>query len=131
MSLIGLLLISGFLTEGLRIAVTELNPQSELYDPSAAPWSFIGYLFALAFRAGGITQYGGEVSHFIIYWLHVLLVTISYAYITFRFTKIAHIFFAPLNCLIMMHVPIVVVVRINALHMLVENLFLLENLFRI
>ena len=97
LSLIGLLLISGFLTEGLRIAVTELNPQSDLYDPSAAPWSFIGYLFALAFRAGGITQYGGEVSHFIIYWLHVLLVTISYVYITFRFTKIAHIFFAPLN----------------------------------
>ena len=97
LTLIGLLLVTGFLTEGLRIAVTELNPLSDLYEPDAAPWSFIGYLIALGFRGAGLTTYGGEVSHFVIYWAHVALVTAGYIYVAARFSKLSHIFLAPLN----------------------------------
>ncbi len=97
LALIGLLLFTGFLTEGLRIAVTELNPASGLYDPDAAPWSFIGYLFALGFRGAGLTTYGGEVSHFVLYWAHVVLVVAAYVYVAVRFSKLTHMFLAPLN----------------------------------
>ena len=97
LALIGLLLVTGFLTEGLRIAVTELNPLSELADASAAPWSVVGWVFALGFRGVGITTYGGEMAHFVLYWVHVALVTIGYVYVVARFSKLTHMFLSPLN----------------------------------
>ena len=68
LGILAALTLTGFLIEGLRIATTTLNPQSELYDPGTAPWELIGYLVGLAFRALGLTPTVGEMAHFVLYF---------------------------------------------------------------
>ena len=91
LALIGGLLLTGFLVEGLRIAATE---------PSG-PWKEpIGNLFALLFSGVGMTEYGAEVTHFALYWFHIFLVATAFMYTAARFSKISHILFSPLNALL-------------------------------
>ena len=98
--ILGLLLVltlTGFLLEGLRIASTELNPDSELYSPSEARWSIIGYLFALPLRVFEFNAETMQVAHFSIYWLHVGVYAGGFIYIAGSFSKLAHIFLSPIN----------------------------------
>ena len=88
LSLAGALVLTGFLVEGLRISATE--PASPWFEP-------IGNLFALFYRAVGITTYGIEVTHFVLFWTHVGIYTSILVYAALRFTKISHILVSPLN----------------------------------
>ena len=97
LGLLAALTVTGFLIEGLRIASTTLNPQSTLYDPAIAPWEPIGYLVALALRGLGLTPAAGEMTHFALYWLHVLIYAAGFVYIAVSFSKLSHIFVSPVN----------------------------------
>jgi len=91
LALIGSLLLTGLLVEGLRIAAT---------DPSR-PWMEpLGYLFSLLFSGAGVTQYGMEVTHFTLYWVHVGLVAAAFIYTAVNFSKVSHMLFSPMNALL-------------------------------
>ena len=62
LGLLSSLAVTGFLVEGLRIGAT--NPSMPWAEP-------VGNLVALMYGAVGMTTYGMEVTHFVLYWLHV------------------------------------------------------------
>ncbi len=76
--------ISGYLTEGLRLAVTQ---------PDWAPWSPIGYAIAAAFLSLGDPT--NETLHLVIWGLHIL--TAFGILVSLPFTKLFHIFSVPVN----------------------------------
>jgi Fe-S oxidoreductase/nitrate reductase gamma subunit len=76
--------ISGYLTEGLRIAVTQ---------PAWAIWSPIGKAIAGTFLALGDPN--NQTLHLIIWLLHILTAFVILA--SLPFTKLIHIFSVPLN----------------------------------
>jgi Fe-S oxidoreductase len=78
------IVLSGYLTEGLRIAVTQ---------PEWSAWSPIGSLIAAAFVS--ITDPTNEALHLTIWSLHIL--TAFGALASLPFTKLFHIFTVPLN----------------------------------
>ena len=89
--IIGALLITGFVVEGLRIHA----------DPPGTPWMEpVGYTFGLIFSGIGMTTYGAEVTHFILYWVHVFFVGAAFVYSAVRFTKLAHMIFGPANAIL-------------------------------
>ncbi len=77
--------LTGFIVEGWRIAVTD--------DPWAA-WSPIGNLFAMA-SDRLMTDRAMQQGHVAIWWFHLLVAFGFIAWIPF--SKMAHIFTAPLN----------------------------------
>ncbi len=88
------LVITGFMIEGLRIAGTTLD--GTLNGPAwAAP---IGYLFSLAFS--GMSLDVISPVHATVYWIHVGTIATVYLYFGLHFSKISHIFFSPLNILL-------------------------------
>ena len=97
LSYLGLLLITGFLLEGLRIGATELNPQSALYAPSVAVWSPVGWVIAKAFGAAGMSPDGMRIAHSTLWWLHALIFVAGIAYAAIGFGKLAHIIVSPIN----------------------------------
>ncbi len=76
--------ISGYLTEGLRLAVTQ---------PDWAVWSPVGQMIAGAFLALGDPN--NQTLHLAIWILHILTAFIILA--SLPFTKLFHIFSVPLN----------------------------------
>ncbi|MFZ5910785.1 MAG: heterodisulfide reductase-related iron-sulfur binding cluster [Chloroflexota bacterium] len=76
--------ISGYLTEGLRIAVTQ---------PNWAAWSPVGNVIAAAFLALGDPT--NQTLHLIIWVLHILTAFVILA--SLPFTKLFHILSVPLN----------------------------------
>jgi Fe-S oxidoreductase/nitrate reductase gamma subunit len=97
LALLALLLLTGFLLEGLRIGATELNPQSDLYAPRAAVWSPVGWVFAKALGAAGVGPSGMQSAHGVMWWLHVAVYTAGFAYVAIGFTSLAHILVSPMN----------------------------------
>ena len=89
--------LSGFLLQSLRIGATELEPASELYNPGWARWSFASWGIAEAIRGVGVTVYAMEVSHFVLWWSHAALMSVTFVYAAWRFGPLMHIFVAPLN----------------------------------
>ena len=106
LGLLAALTVTGFLIEGLRIAATTLNPQSEFYDPGAAPWELIGYLTAIALRALGLTPAVGELAHFALYWTHVFIYASGFVYIAVSFSKLTHILVSPVNAFLRSNRPL-------------------------
>ena len=100
LGLLAALTVTGFLIEGLRIADTSLNPQSELYDPGAARWEVIGYLVAQGFRSLGTSPSVMEANHFALYWLHVLIYAGGFVYVAVGFSKLTHILVSPISALL-------------------------------
>ena len=100
LGLLGLLVFTGFLVEGLRIASTELNPDSALYDPSAAKWSPIGWLFAKTVIGIGIRSPLIQTIHSVTWWSHAAIVTVGFMYISLGWSKLMHILVSPLNSLL-------------------------------
>ena len=88
--LIFVVIITGFLIEGLRIAATELQ-----VNPGWAPWSPGGYVFAKAFSgASQSTLLGWHVG---LWWFHSLLVLGTIVWVAIYNTKLFHILWDPLN----------------------------------
>ncbi|MEE9240650.1 MAG: heterodisulfide reductase-related iron-sulfur binding cluster [bacterium] len=83
-----LLFLQGFLVEGIRIAVTELNQQ-----PGLAPWSPGGYAAALALQS--FSPEGLRYFHRIFWWFHAATAFVFIGYIVYG--KLAHIFFGLAN----------------------------------
>lgn len=91
--LLAIILVTGFLVEGARMAVTEMNM-------SLAYWSPIGLIFAkmlVGFGEGALLA-----MHKVLWWLHLLLVVAFIALIPLTrfkhiFTTAGNYFFAPLG----------------------------------
>ena len=98
--LIGLILamvLTGFLLQSLRMAATEMEPTSALYNPDWAPWSPISYVIALAIRGLQVSISVMEFTHFSLWWFHAALMTITFVYAAVRFSPLMHIFVSPIN----------------------------------
>lgn len=95
--LLGLLLISGFLLEGLRLGATELNPASPLYKPAQAVWSPGGWLVAKALSGSGMTAGAMATVHKGMWWSHAAIFTSGFVYVAVGFDKLAHVLVSPLN----------------------------------
>ncbi len=91
LSLISLLVISGFMVEGLRIAAT--SPETPWAEP-------IGNLFAIVYSGIGMSINGMEITHFALYWVHVGIWSGILVYGAVRFSKLSHMFLAPANALL-------------------------------
>ncbi len=92
-----LLVITGFALEGLRIGATELNPNSDLYAPSDALWSPVGWVFANLFDAMGISPEAMTSAHKALWWSHAAIFAVGLAYAAISFSKLSHIIVSSLN----------------------------------
>ncbi|MDI6858397.1 MAG: heterodisulfide reductase-related iron-sulfur binding cluster [Dehalococcoidia bacterium] len=90
LSLLALILVTGFMVEGLRIAETELEAH-----PGWAPWSPIGFVFAQAFSP--LSESATVYIHQALWWGHMGISFGGMVYVFLSFTKLAHILTAPLN----------------------------------
>jgi Fe-S oxidoreductase/nitrate reductase gamma subunit len=90
LGLLSLIIITGFATEGLRIAATELDAH-----PGWAPWSPVGFVFAQAFSPLGEDAALGL--HQGLWWGHMLVSFGAMAYVFLSFSRLAHIVASPLN----------------------------------
>ena len=91
---LGLVLLSGFVVEALRIDATELGQH-----PSWAPWSFVAWglaevLHVFDFREGQLLG-----AHTWAWWTHIVLAFSWLGLIVF--TKLDHLFFAPVNAFLL------------------------------
>lgn len=86
-------LITGFLVEGLRILSTELT-----LHPDWAVWSPVGRGVALFFQWAGVTPEAAVSFHQKSWWIHALLAFLFIGYVAY--SKLLHIVTAPLNILI-------------------------------
>lgn len=84
LSLIFLILLTGFLIEGVRMAV--------IPDPWGA-YGFVGYGLAILFQ--GLSQGALLGFHRFLWWFHLILVMFFIGY--FPYSKLLHIILAPLN----------------------------------
>lgn len=92
LALIFIIVVTGFILEGLRIAVTAAH-FVELPIMEWAQWSFLGFGFAKAFE-GGSHLVGWYQS---LWWFHSLLIFGTIVYIALAFPKLTHIVVAPIN----------------------------------
>jgi len=88
--LILVVIVTGFIVEGLRIAATELKT-----NPDWAPWSPGGYVLALAFS--NLSQSALLLWHQIWWWLHSVISIGAIIYVAFYFSRLWHIVIDPLN----------------------------------
>jgi Fe-S oxidoreductase/nitrate reductase gamma subunit len=84
LAIIGLIVITGFLIEGLRIAL--------IFDP----WSHLSPVgLAASYLFTGITEQGGRTAHVVLWWTHTVLAMAWIA--TIPFTKFFHMLALPMN----------------------------------
>jgi Fe-S oxidoreductase/nitrate reductase gamma subunit len=88
--LILIVIVTGFIVEGLRIAATELQS-----TPDWAPWSPGGYVLARAFS--GLSQNALLDWHIFTWWFHVFLALGAIVYVSLYNTKLFHIIWDPVN----------------------------------
>ena len=90
LTLLAVILITGFAVEGLRIAASELDTHSDW-----SVWSPAGFVFAQAFN-----PLGEDVNlslHQGFWWGHMLISLGAIGYIFLSFSRLAHIVVAPVN----------------------------------
>jgi Fe-S oxidoreductase/nitrate reductase gamma subunit len=90
LTLLAVIIVTGFAVEGARIAATELDAHL-----GWAVWSPVGLVFALAFSVLG--QDAILVLHKSLWWGHMLISMGAMAYVFVSFPKLAHIIASPLN----------------------------------
>jgi len=90
MALIGGMVITGFMVEGLRQGATEIS-----IHPDWAVWSVGGFVFAKAFA--GMSQNSVLFWHWSLWWFHSVLVLGAIVYSALAFSKLQHIVVSPLN----------------------------------
>ena len=105
LGLVFLLVVTGFLTEGQRMASV---------GDSWAPLSFVGAGFAQLF--GGVGSGGGEGLHKALWWVHTALAMFWIASIPY--TKFAHLLFLPTNAFFSRLTPLGQLARENVLEMM-------------
>jgi len=88
--LICVVVITGFIVEGFRIAATELNT-----TPDWALWSPGGYILARAFS--GLSQGTLLTWHRITWWAHMLIAFGAIAYVSLFWNRLWHIIISPIN----------------------------------
>ncbi|UCG83754.1 MAG: 4Fe-4S dicluster domain-containing protein [Dehalococcoidia bacterium] len=100
LAIIFIIVITGFILEGLRIVATANNytliePQVSSADSiwSWAQWSFLGFGFAKAFQ--GCSHILGWYQG--LWWFHSILIIVTIIYIALEFPKLTHIVVAPVN----------------------------------
>lgn len=84
LGLLFLIPLTGFVLEGLRMAVA--NPPAEW-----ARWSFLGFAFSQAFKGASLGWYQA------IWWFHMVLAMGTLIYVCLAFSKLTHILISPLN----------------------------------
>jgi len=90
LTLLAVIIVTGFVVEGLRISATELDAH-----PDWAVWSPVGFVFAKAFY-----PLGSDVNlalHKGVWWGHMLISMGTMAYVFVSFTKLSHMITSPLN----------------------------------
>ena len=92
-----LLVLTGFVLEGLRIGATELNVSSELYAPNEAAWSPVGWIFAKALALTGMSADAMVSTHKALWWIHAAIFAVGLAYAAISFSKLSHIVVSSLN----------------------------------
>ena len=105
LSLIAVIVITGFIIEGLRIAYFTANPiafqevfpGAGLYNPAWAAFSPGGWLTAQFFS--GLSAGALLVTHAVLWWLHLVIVVGAIIYVALTFSSLSHIVVAPLNVL--------------------------------
>ena len=85
-----IVVVSGFIVEGFRIAATELKT-----NPEWAPWSPGGYILALGFS--GLSQTALLTWHQITWWLHVLISLGAIIYVSLYWNRLWHIIVSTVN----------------------------------
>ncbi len=90
LTLLAVIIITGYAVEGLRIATTELDTHSDW-----AVWSPVGFVFAKAFS--GLGEDVNLSLHKGLWWGHMLISLGTIGYVFLSFSRLAHIFVAPLN----------------------------------
>ncbi len=90
LTLVLVVIVTGFLVEGLRIAATELRT-----TPDWALWSPGGYVLARAF--GNLSEGALLSLHRAIWWVHMLLAFGAIAYVSLFWNRLWHIIVSPLN----------------------------------
>ena len=88
--LLFLLIFTGFLVEGTRIAATEM-----INAPQYARWSPGGWIFGKLFI--GLDVDAKRTYHLVWWVLHLLLVCGTFMYVAFTFSKLTHVLTAPIN----------------------------------
>ncbi len=93
LGLIFVIVLTGFIAEGLRMLVTQAANPTLPIMAEWAPWSFLGYGFAKAFGEGTnpLTAYEG------LWWFHSLLIPGTIVYFALRIGKLTHIVVSPLS----------------------------------
>ncbi len=88
--LIGVVVFTGFIVEGFRIAATELKT-----TPSWALWSPGGFILARAFS--GLGEQTLLLWHRITWWAHMVIALGAITYVSLYWNKLWHIIVSPLN----------------------------------
>jgi Fe-S oxidoreductase/nitrate reductase gamma subunit len=88
--LILVIIVTGFIIEGLRLAATEL-----VENPDWAPWSPGGYVLAQAFS--GASQSALTGWHTGMWWFHVFLTLGAIVYVSLFNSRLFHIIWDPVN----------------------------------
>jgi Fe-S oxidoreductase/nitrate reductase gamma subunit len=88
--LILLVVVTGYIVEGLRMAATELQT-----SPDWAPWSPGGYVVALAFS--GLSQGALLVWHQVWWWIHMVIALGAIVYVSLYWNRLWHIIIDPIN----------------------------------
>ena len=88
--LILIIVVTGFIVEGFRIAATELKT-----TPDWALWSPGGFALAAAFS--GLSQGALLTWHWIMWWFHVIITLGAIVYIALYWNRLWHIIVSPVN----------------------------------
>jgi len=105
LTLIFVIVFTGFIIEGLRIAYFTANPAEfetiypaiGPYDTSWAVWSPGGWAFAKAF--GSVSSVALLVAHSSLWWFHTILSLGAIVYVALTWSSLAHIVVGPFNVL--------------------------------
>ena len=105
LSLIAVIVVTGYIIEGLRIAYftanplvfQEIFPELGIYNVAWAYFSPGGWVAAQLFA--GLSSGALLTTHAVFWWLHMTIVVGAIAYVALTFSSLAHIVVAPLNVL--------------------------------
>ncbi len=84
--LVFLVLLTGFLNEGARIAVTR---------PDFERWSFVGWEISKLFASSGVNGEASRPLHAVLWWVHMLLAFGFIGYVAY--SRLLHLITSPLN----------------------------------
>jgi Fe-S oxidoreductase/nitrate reductase gamma subunit len=89
---IAVIVLTGYLVEGLRLADHEPGAQ-----PEWALFSPVGWIIMQGIQAIGLTDSFILPAHWFMYWFHILLAITAVIYVCLSYTRFAHIILSPVN----------------------------------